>query len=105
MPPRSRPEQTWPTAVWLVRHGESAGNVAREVAEAAGHPMIQIAERDMDVPLSGLGDQQSRAVGRWFGEMPEPTRPSVVLTSPYLRAMQTTERILEGLRLPEPPLV
>jgi broad specificity phosphatase PhoE len=91
--------------MWLVRHGESAGNVARDTAESNGWPVIEIAERDMDVPLSGLGDQQSRALGRWFGEMIDAARPSVVMTSPYLRAMQTTERILEGLRLAEPPVV
>ena len=29
-------EQTWPDTLWLVRHGESSGNVARNAAEAAG---------------------------------------------------------------------
>ncbi|RYE92565.1 MAG: hypothetical protein EOO75_06385, partial [Myxococcales bacterium] len=51
-----RPEQTepaWPRALWLVRHGESAGNVARDAAEAAGLPLIDITARDVDVELSG----------------------------------------------------
>ena len=30
-------EQKWPQEIWLVRHGQSAGNVARDVAEAAGY--------------------------------------------------------------------
>ncbi len=102
---RSTSEQTWPTHVWLVRHGESAGNVARDAAETAGWPMIQIAERDMDVPLSGLGDQQARALGRWFGAMPAAQAPTVVLTSPYLRAMQTTERFLEAAAPAAAPVV
>ena len=45
-------EQKWPQTIWLVRHGQSAGNVARDSAEAAGLPLIDIAERDIDVPLS-----------------------------------------------------
>jgi hypothetical protein len=36
----------------LVRHGESAGNVARVLAESSGEEWIDIADRDMDVPLS-----------------------------------------------------
>ena len=29
-------QQRWPERLWIVRHGESAGNVAREAADAAG---------------------------------------------------------------------
>ena len=28
-------EQKWPQEIWLVRHGQSAGNVARDAADAA----------------------------------------------------------------------
>jgi broad specificity phosphatase PhoE len=76
-----------------VRHGESAGNVARDAATAARLAVIDIAERDVDVPLSALGERQSDALGRWFAEMPEGARPSVVLASPYMRARQTADRI------------
>ncbi|HWW69770.1 MAG TPA: histidine phosphatase family protein, partial [Duganella sp.] len=48
-------EQKWPDQIWLVRHGQSAGNVARDAAEAASHFLIDIAERDVDVALSELG--------------------------------------------------
>ena len=41
------PEQKWPDALWIVRHGQSAGNVAREEAERAAVPLIDIATRDM----------------------------------------------------------
>lgn len=44
--------------------------MARDAAEAAGQPMIDIAFRDIDVPLSELGRQQSRALGQWVGELP-----------------------------------
>jgi probable phosphoglycerate mutase len=81
----------WPERLWIVRHGESAGNVARELADAAGLVRIDIAERDVDVPLSKLGEQQACALGHWFSELPEGERPEVVLTSPYLRARTTAD--------------
>ncbi len=95
----SSTEQVWPTRLWLVRHGESAGNVARDLAEAGGLPNIDIAERDVDVPLSPLGQRQARAVGRWFAAQPASERPGVILTSPYVRAMQTADYIVEGGKL------
>jgi len=78
----------------LVRHGESAGNVARDIAEAAGAPMIDIAQRDMDVPLSALGERQAAALGRWLGGLPAPEQPTVVYSSPYLRACETARLAL-----------
>ena len=89
-------DKTWPQWMWIVRHGQSAGNVARDAAEAAGHVLIDIAQRDMDVPLSALGEQQARALGRWFGRLPRHARPTVVLTSPYLRALSTATLALEA---------
>ncbi|MBV9773578.1 MAG: histidine phosphatase family protein [Gemmatimonadetes bacterium] len=88
-------QQNWPDALWIVRHGESAGNVARDAATEAGLPMIDIAMRDVDVPLSELGERQARSVGRWFASLPEDQRPTVVLVSPYLRALRTAELIRE----------
>src|SRR5262245_52484652 len=88
--------QNWPSKLWLVRHGESSGNVARSLAEAGGLAMIDIADRDMDVPLSALGEHQARALGRWFGQKPVQERPSVVLASPYVRAMQTSQLVVAG---------
>ena len=85
--------QNWPEALWLVRHGQSQGNVAREAADAAGHHEIAIDVRDVDVPLSELGHRQAEATGRWFGSLAEDQRPEVILTSPYLRARQTAEAI------------
>jgi broad specificity phosphatase PhoE len=82
-------EQKWPQVIWIVRHGQSAGNVARDAAEAAGHPLIDIATRDMDVPLSDLGVEQARALGQWFGDMAPEERPNVVLCSSYIRARET----------------
>jgi len=86
--------QKWPDALWIVRHGQSAGNVARDAAEAAREHLIDIDWRDVDTPLSALGEQQADALGRWFAAMPAPERPEVVLCSPYVRARQTAARIV-----------
>jgi probable phosphoglycerate mutase len=89
----------WPTSLWIVRHGESAGNVARDRAEAAGMTSLAIEGRDVDVPLSPLGRRQALALGRWFGRMPAGERPSVVLSSPYIRAVETATLISEAAGL------
>jgi broad specificity phosphatase PhoE len=85
--------QRWPSRLWIVRHGQSAGNVAREAAIAAGEHMMDIPVRDVDVPLSDLGRDQAEAVGRWFAALPDEKRPEIVLSSPYVRARQTAEAI------------
>jgi broad specificity phosphatase PhoE len=89
-------EQKWPQVLWIVRHGQSAGNVAREAAEAAAHPLIDIATRDVDTPLSALGERQSLALGRWFGAMPVQRKPTVLLCSPYVRAVETSRLLLDA---------
>ena len=96
---------TWPDRLWVVRHGESAGNVARDLAEEQGLERIDIAERDMDVPLSDLGRRQSEALGRWVVGQPEDERPTVVWTSPYVRARQTAELALEAAGVDIPIVV
>ena len=85
----------WPERLWIVRHGESAGNVARDLADAAGLGRIDIAERDVDVRLSKLGEEQACVVGHWFAKLPEHERPEVVLTSTYRRALATADIIRE----------
>ena len=55
------------TELLLIRHGESAGNVAREDAEASGAEVIDIEWRDADTPLSEHGRDQARALGGWCG--------------------------------------
>jgi 2,3-bisphosphoglycerate-dependent phosphoglycerate mutase len=86
----------WPERLWIVRHGESSGNIARDAATAAGIAVIDIAERDVDVPLSPLGHEQSAALGKWFAAMDEKCRPTAVITSTYLRAQQTASYIGEA---------
>lgn len=63
-------EQKWPQQIWIVRHGQSAGYVAR----------------DADAALSALGD--------CFATLPPEQQPTVVLYSPYVRAQQTAQAVL-----------
>jgi broad specificity phosphatase PhoE len=87
------------TELILVRHGESIGNVAREEAESSGAQSISMPMRDADVPLSEVGVQQARAVGRWLAANPE-QQPDAVWCSPYVRARQTAQTALAELADP-----
>jgi broad specificity phosphatase PhoE len=89
-------KQVLPHTLWVVRHGQSAGNVARDIAEAEGLHVIDIASRDIDVPLSDLGREQALSLGRWFGALPAGTRPEAVLCSPYVRAHETARLLIDG---------
>jgi broad specificity phosphatase PhoE len=84
---------------WLgvVRHGQSTGNVAAEAAETGGAEVIDIPERDADVPLSGTGREQAAALGALLAEMPADRRPGIAVVSPYLRARQTAQLALGDL--------
>jgi broad specificity phosphatase PhoE len=77
----------WPSELYLIRHAESAGNVARDAALASGAHVIDIATRDCDVPLSSLGERQAAALGRWCARNVEPV--DAVASSPYMRARET----------------
>jgi broad specificity phosphatase PhoE len=90
----------WPAALWLVRHGQSAGNVANDAALAAGSHELDLAHRDMDVPLSPLGEEQAAALGAWIGELPEAERPRHTMCSPYVRAQETARIALEASGCP-----
>lgn len=75
--------------LWLVRHGESIGNVAATRAEEAGGEVIDLDVRDADVPLSETGREQAAALGERLRTLTPP--PLVAFVSPYLRARQTLE--------------
>jgi 2,3-bisphosphoglycerate-dependent phosphoglycerate mutase len=99
----AKPLRVWPcvrrdpTQLWLVRHGQSEGNVARDLAHRRNAEILDIAQRDMDVPLSQLGRQQSQALGRWLATQDE--QPDVVIASPYVRALQTAELVASAAGL------
>jgi broad specificity phosphatase PhoE len=88
--------QNWPERLYLVRHGQSQGNVARDAADEAGLHEIGIDVRDVDVPLSDLGMRQAKAAGRWFAALPPDERPELILSSPYVRARQTADIICKA---------
>lgn len=92
----------WPSVLWVVRHGQSAGNVARDEAHASGALRIALTQRDVDVPLSELGREQAESLGKWFAR--RDIRPDVMLASPYLRAQQTAQifRAAGGCEADEP---
>jgi phosphohistidine phosphatase SixA len=93
------PSARWPSRLWIVRHGESAGNVARDAAHAAGVARIDLSHRDVDIPLSPLGEEQARTLGAWFARADPDDRPDVLLVSPYVRARQTLNLFREqGVR-------
>jgi probable phosphoglycerate mutase len=89
-------QSRWPAYLWIVRHGESAGNVARDLAYAQKAARIDIGARDVDVPLSSRGEEQGRALGAWFAHLPAEQRPEIVLASPYLRAVTTAELVRQA---------
>jgi ribonuclease H / adenosylcobalamin/alpha-ribazole phosphatase len=96
--------QRWPAQLWIVRHGQSAGNVARDAAHEAELDRIALDGRDVDVPLSVLGERQAEALGRWFSKEHIEKRPDVLISSPYLRAIATAKhfRAAGGAEADEP---
>jgi len=106
---RQREQRGWqvsnrepgPSVVWLVRHGESMGNVADAHAQQSGSGRLKLDVRDPDVPLSDTGRAQAEALGNWLAELPEDERPTAVLSSPFNRALTTARLATEklGIRL------
>jgi broad specificity phosphatase PhoE len=87
----------YPRTLSLVRHAQSSGNVANDAAINEGRHELDLALRDMDVPLSELGQKQARALGDWFLKLDTP--PAVVLCSPYKRAVDTAAVALHAASL------
>ncbi|MDQ1661516.1 MAG: 2,3-bisphosphoglycerate-dependent phosphoglycerate mutase [Blastococcus sp.] len=89
-----------PSSIWLVRHGESMGNVADSAAHRSGAGRLDLDVRDPDVPLSDTGRGQAEALGRHLAELPDDERPTAVLSSPFARALTTAELAAEKIGLP-----
>ena len=90
-----------PSAVWLVRHAESMGNVADARAHEQGAGRLTLDVRDPDVALSETGCAQAQALGRWMAGLPADERPTAVLSSPYTRALTTAQLAAEPRRREE----
>src|SRR5271168_2578835 len=79
----------WPQILMIARHGYSKANKRKDDAKAAGvEPSWTERERDQDSPLTEIGHQQAFDLGVMTSEI---EFPEVIITSPYLRAKQTTE--------------
>lgn len=91
---------TWPSQLWLVRHGKSEGNVADRTAQHSGSGTVEVDDRDMDVRLSALGQRQAQALGAWMAGLAPRQRPTAVLSSPYVRAAHTAAATVNRLGLP-----
>ena len=89
----------------VVRHGESAGNVAAAEAHAADSEVIVVDRRDADVPLSETGAVQAQALGQGLPAFLARDRPVLVYSSPYVRARQTAEIALQTAGLAWPIIV
>ena len=56
-----------PSLIWLVRHGESMGNLADAHAHESGAGRLELDVRDPDVPLSDTGRAQAGGAGQVAG--------------------------------------
>ena len=86
----------WPVELIAVRHGQSVTNAAFPAADAAGLEDGGVPGSDAEVALTELGRIQARDFGTWLAS--RSPRPDVVLSSPYVRARQTTDIAMDGLR-------
>jgi len=74
--------------LYLIRHGESEGNVDHRAYD--GVP-------DSNIPLTEIGKGQSTQCGLGLNEQISPWGATDVFVTPYLRGRQTWEGIHEGL--------
>lgn len=86
-----------PSALVLVRHGESVGNLADAEARERGAARLDLSARDADVELSDNGRRQADALGEWMADAEE--LPDLVVSSPYARALETARRAVGGTSL------
>jgi broad specificity phosphatase PhoE len=84
-----------PSRLFLIRHAQSAGNLAADDARREELERLTLETRDMDVDLSPLGEEQARATAGWAhtARLNEP----LVFCSPYRRAERTARLALESL--------
>ncbi len=82
-----------PVQLVLVRHGESLGNLADDAARESGADALDLDDRDADVRLSGNGEKQAAALGRWVEELGKDSRPTLVVSSPFRRAADTARTV------------
>lgn len=78
-----------PVTLYLVRHGQSAANVDKNVYRTTA---------DHAIDLTDLGLQQGREAGQFLqGELTRANKKTIILRSPYARARQTEAVVAEAL--------
>ena len=95
--------EKWPDLLRIARHGYTFANQRKDLAKQAGQePAWTDQERDQDTRLVPLGHEQAYALGVAIGRAaldPEPDPlPEVIITSPFLRAKQTTVDVILGIQ-------
>src|SRR5271166_3566870 len=95
--------EKWPELLMIARHGYSVANERKDNARAAGKEAAWNGiTRDQDAELTPLGHQQAYSLGVMIGLSGEKgfddDLPEVIITSPYLRAKQTTAGIVRGIQ-------
>ena len=84
--------QKWPTNLVIVRHGQSLRNVAKAKAKVNRQADSYAGGlRDMDTELTEIGERQADATGE---SLAREHQFHIAFSSPYRRALQTTERLL-----------
>lgn len=97
------PIRQGPESLWVIRHGESAGNVAHDHAHAAGEAIIPLADRDADVDLSDQGIAQAQALGNGLRLLAG--ADAIIVTSPYRRARHTADILAAQLATSRPVII
>lgn len=91
-------EQKWPHHLVIVRHGESERNVRKQAArESATTESFGNGIRDMDTVLTENGTRQAVLTGQLLASL---YQFDVAFSSPYLRAVQTADAILQAYQAP-----
>jgi broad specificity phosphatase PhoE len=80
----------WPAHLVLVRHAQSERNVWKEVATSRGDFVYGGNVRDIDVPLTPIGEKQAIVTGH---KLAQKFRFDQVFVSPFTRTMQTARLI------------
>jgi len=82
----------------VVRHGESTAGPALAKARDLRRHDAGLNMRDADVPLTDRGRAQADALGAALAARPAERAVTVVVSSPYARAVETTRAVLTRLR-------
>lgn len=92
--------EKWPELLMICRHGYSEANERKDKAKQAGaEPQWTDIKRDQDAELVSLGHQQAYSTGVYIGRNTAfEMLPEVIITSPYIRAKQTTQDIVRGIQ-------